>query len=175
MLCSGSKRRFEKFEADEDVPSSDFHDILESNTQRGGIITARLRPYAVPRPKLTQYYNKRMDDSKTQLELNGLPGWLKHFVYQHNQLGCREDRLRAVFQNLSHDLLSVIQTACISVLLLLLRRFEQAQERAQQNQLETLETGAGDSVGDEQWLYEGIGLSDDELDTFERAEFGVLR
>ncbi len=28
---------------------------------------------------------------------------------------------------------------------------------------------------DEPWLYEGLGISDEELDTFDHADFGVVR
>ena len=32
-----------------------------------------------------------------------------------------------------------------------------------------------EQIEDEQWLYEGLGLSDHELETYDTADFGVVR
>ena len=151
----------------------DFHAVLDINTARGGLLTNRLRPCSVPRSNLTQCYRLRIDDWNICPAFVGLPGWLKPFVIQQYQLGCNEDRLCSMFGKISNDLLSVIQAACTSVLLLLVERSVQTQANAKQ--CEYIKYDSGIPIEEEQWLFEGIGLSDDELETFESADFGILR
>ena len=97
--------------------------------------------------------------------------WLKPYLYQLNQMGCREDRLCSIFQKLSHELLSELRTACTAVVISALHGKEQARTNSKYDDLPQ----NFDSIEDEQWLYEGLGLCDDELETYDIADFGVLR
>ena len=112
-----------------------------------------------------------MDDSKAPPEFSDIPSWLRPYLYQLNQMGCREDRLCSIFQHLPHDFLCVLRTACTAVAVLALQRIEHARAYNENDHLPK----RYDSLEDEQWLYEGMGLSDDELETFDSADFGVLR
>ncbi len=88
-------------------------------------------------------------------------------------MGCRAERLCSIFRNLPDDLLSALRTACTTVIVLILQRMTVAKDTASRNLL-CSEDGL-DKMEDEQWLYEGLGLSDDELDTFDQADIGVVR
>jgi hypothetical protein len=100
--------------------------------------------------------------------------WLKPFLHHHHQMGCRAERLCKVYRNLPDDLLSAIRTAWTPVIILGLHRMRIAMQNASHNPLCKYVDGS-DKLEDEQWLYEGLELSDDELDTYDQADFGVLR
>ena len=150
-------------------------DVIDTNTNRSGLLTCRMRPCSLPIPrlKLTRYYRMKLEGSDKSPDFNGVPAWLKPFLHHHNQMGCRAERLCTLFGNLSDDLLSAIRTACTTVVVLALQRMMIANGAASRNML-CPEDGL-DKMEDERWLYEGNGLSDDELDTFDQADFGVLR
>ena len=120
---------------------------------------------------MARYYRMRIDDSKAPPEFSDIPSWLRPYLYQLNQMGCREDRLRSIFQHLPHQFLSVLRTACTTIAISALQRIEHARAYNEYDRL----PNRADSLEDEQWLYEGMGLSDDELDTYDSADFGVLR
>ena len=143
----------------------------KSNFSRGGIFTIRLRPCSVPRTIFTRYHWIRFDQYRKFPEFLGIPAWLKPFLYQYNQAGCREERLCSIFRHLPCELLSQIRSACTAVVILALKRMNQAQEVASVGRL----CESNEKIENDQWLYEGIGLSDDELETYEAADFGILR
>jgi hypothetical protein len=148
-------------------------DIVDTSTYRSGLLTSRMRPCSVPRSKLTRYYRMQLEDSERHPDFVGIPAWLKPFLHHYNQMGCRAERLCHVFRNLPDDLLTAIRTACTTVVVLVLHRMMVAKETASHSLI--CEEDTMDRMEDEQWLYEGFGLSDDELDTFDQADFGVLR
>ena len=160
-------------EHDENLRFSIENDPLElnSNLYRGGLLTNRLRPCSVPRLCLTRYHRIRLEQPLKLPEFAGLPGWLKPFLSQHNQMGLREDRLCAIFRHLPDDLLSELRSACTAVVVISLKRMKIAQEAASNDRCYEID----DDMESEPWLYEGSGLSDDELETYDAAEFGIVR
>jgi hypothetical protein len=174
------KRKAVDNEIDCEISSSytifdDCGDIVDTNTYRSGLLTCRMRPCNIPIPrlKLSRYYRMKLDGSESCPDFAGIPGWLKPFLHHHHQMGCRAERLCSLFRNLPDDLLSAIRTACITVVVLALQRMMMAKDTANRNIL-CRENGL-DKMEDEPWLYEGLGLSDDELDTYDKADFGILR
>ena len=151
--------------------------VLDTSSCRSGLLTCRKRSCDIPRMKLTRYYRIRLEYSETGSEkypdFADMPGWLKPFLYYHHQLGCRAERLRNLFLTLPDDLLSAIRTACTAVVVLALNRMRIARESASLNPM--CSDNGWDKWEDEPWFYEGLGISDEELDTFDHADFGVVR
>ncbi len=98
---------------------------------------------------------------------------MKPFLHHYNQMGCQGERLCHVFVNLPDDLLSAIRMACATVVVLALQRMTKANEFANRSLMCSNDGLA--KMEDEPWLYEGLGLSDDEMDTFDQADFGIVR
>jgi hypothetical protein len=148
-------------------------DVIDLNTYRSGLLTCRLRPCSIPRLKLTRYHRLKFECSRRHPDFMGIPEWLKPFLHQHYQKGCRADRLCDIFRELPDDLLSALRTACTTVVVLNLHRMRVATDRANQSLLQN--DISSYKMEDEPWLYEGFGLCDAELDTFDQADFGVVR
>ena len=150
---------------------------FDTRSYSSGLLTRRMRPNDIPRMKLTRYNRIRLECTDTRSDIypdfTDIPVWLKPFLYYHHQMGCRAGRLRSLFRTLPDDLLSVIRTACTTVVVLALNRMRIAHDSANLNPMFS-ESGC-DKRDEEPWLYEGLGLSDDELDTFDNADFGVVR
>ena len=171
--CSEDDEEFCKANSPEfDIDEDDEVETRAVQKFRGGVLTSRLRPCSVPCSNLMRCNIIRMEESNRHPDFIGIPGWLKPFLNLLSQRGCREDRLCSIFRNLTHlphDLYSAIRDACTSVVVLTLHRMDQAQA------MEPLPTESTDIPEAEPWLYETAGLADDELDTFDGADFGVLR
>ena len=133
---------------------------------QGGLLTSRLRPCSVPRSNLTRFYRIRLEPPRKLPDFAGIPVWLKPFLNVYNQMGYREERLCSVYHRLSQELISAFRSACSAVMTLAFSRMKHVQDIAKY-ELEQIE--------DEQWLYEGLGLSDHELETYDTADFGVVR
>jgi hypothetical protein len=147
-------------------------EILEEDevktSPRSGVLTLRLRPWSVPRMHLSSHHRMRLEKLRNFPEFTGVPGWLKPFIGQYNQTGCREERLCSIYRSLSRELISEIRSACTAVVVLTLKRMNLARKMASLN-------GPEDRMESDQWLYEGIGLSDDELESYDAADFGIVR
>ena len=148
-------------------------DVVDLNTYRSGLLTCRLRPCSIPRLKFTRYHRMKFESSRKHSDFMGMPGWLKPFLHQHHQKGCRADRLCDIFRELPDDLLSAIRTACTTVVVLNLHRMRVATDKA--NQSVSPSDISSYKMENEPWLYEGFGLGDAELETFDQADFGVIR
>jgi hypothetical protein len=175
-FCVMRKAEKEKNPESENIGTEGFassSDDIDTSTYRSGLLTCRMRPCSVPRSKLTRYYRMQLEDSERHPDFVGIPAWLKPFLHHYHQMGFRAERLCHVFHNLPDDLLTAIRTACTTVVVLALQRMRIVKDTASRNLLCSDESL--DKMEDEQWLYEGLGLSDDELDTFDRADFGVVR
>jgi hypothetical protein len=144
----------------------------EKPSSRGGLLTLRLRPCSVPRINLARHHRIRMEYPRSFPRLAGIPAWLKPFLSQYNQMGCREEQLCSTYRHLPLDLMSEIRSACTAVVILSLRRLKHAAEAAKRRQLDP---DAPMPMESDQWLHEGLSLSDTELETYDEAEFGIVR
>ncbi len=147
--------------------------LCETGNLQSGLLTSRLRPCTVPRARLTRYYQMRLENYSNVAKFDGIPEWLKPFLHAHQQLGWAEEWLCSIFENLPFDLLSCIHVASVAVVVLSLYR----QERSKESVFNQLFRSSEElfPIEDEPWLYQGIGLSDDELETFHQADFGIMR
>ena len=150
----------------------DCCDVIDTSKYRSGLLTSRMRPCCIPRLKLTRYYRMQLEGSDRHPDFIEIPGWLKPFLNHYHQMGCRAVRLCNDFRNLPDELLSAIRTACTTVIVLVMHRMLIAHDNASRDLMNQNEL---DKMEGEQWLYEGLGLSDDELDTYDQADFGVVR
>jgi hypothetical protein len=151
-----------------DQDSSRFAQI---HSDGSGLLTCRLRPYAIAQPRFAlSCHRYQIDPSHPIPSFHGLPNWLKPFLYIQWQHGHHEDQLSSIFSDLPSELVFAIQTACFAVVASTFRRI-QCIEREDVIPCESTTRLAED----EPWWFEGIGLSEEELETFHSADFGVQR
>ncbi len=176
------KRKLENRESCDPLDKSDLScsDIIfdcdhfcDTEKLRSGLLTSRLRPCSVPRARLTRYYQMRLNDLANLAKFEGIPEWLKPFLHAHQQLGWAEEWLCSIFRHLPSDLLRCIHTASVAVVVLSCNRQKMIKDSdlshayRSEDELFPLE--------DEPWLYQGLGLSDYELETYHQADFGIIR
>ncbi len=146
-----------------------LHSVFGTTGTYEGLLTTRSSVVSVPRCSMTRHLKMRVDDSKMHPCFNGIPKWLRPYLYQLNQMGCREDGLCSIFQDLPSDLLSVLRIACTAVVISAVQRLENSNAKVDHHLVND------DKTEDESWLSDSMGLSDDEMETFAHADFGVLR
>jgi hypothetical protein len=115
----------------------------------------------------------RLENYSNLAKFEGIPEWLKPFLHAHQQMGWAEEWLCSIFRHLPSDLLSYIHAASVAVVVLSLNR----QKRTKQNDLNQVFRSEDElyPFEDEPWLYQGLGLSDYELETYHQADFGIIR
>jgi hypothetical protein len=140
-------------------------------SEGSGLLTCRWRPYAIPQPRFAlPCHRRQIDPNHPYPSFHGLPNWLKPFLYAQWQHGHHKDRLSSIFSDLPSDLVFAIQIACLAVVSSTLRRIQCI---AREDVIPCQSTTR--LAEDEPWWFEGIGLSDEELETFHDADFGVQR
>jgi hypothetical protein len=150
----------------------DSDDFCDTEKLRSGLLTSRLRPCSVPRARLTRYYHMRLDNYANLAKFEGIAEWLKPFLHAHQQLGWAETWLCSIFRHLPSDLLRCIHTASVAVVVLSFNR--QLVIKENDSSVYRSEDDLF-PIEDEPWLYQGLGLSDYELETYHHADFGIIR
>ena len=152
--------------------SSEYDYFCDSRALRSGLLSSRLRPCSVPRARLSRYYHMLLEQTNYSAKFEGIPEGLKPFMYAHQQYGWGEGWLCSIFRHLPPELLKSVQTAAVAVAVLVGVRLHQAKANIDRSTSYSSDIACEDS---EPWLYQGLGLSDYELETFHNADFGIAR